>query len=152
MKVVLTLQDVEPAVRLNAMLEKEGVKTALVSPLDDIRAEIRREKPDIVVYSGDLADPATIALVREQLWDGAAAVGLSDLSDAEQLERLRAAGYVELYVKPVDYGEVLAGLKRILERRRLQRLSGLIGESDAIREVMVQVEQMAPVTATVLIE
>src|SRR2546423_1559226 len=152
MKVLLTLQDVEPAVRLNALLESEGVDTAVVSPLDDMRATIRREKPDIIVFSGDLADPASIALVKEQLWDGAASVGLSDVADDEFLERLRDAGYVELYPKPVSYPEVLAGLKRILERRRLQSLTGLIGESDAVREVMVQVEQMAPVTATVLVE
>ena len=44
MKVLLTLQDVEPAVRLNALLESEGVETAVVSPLDDMRATIRREK------------------------------------------------------------------------------------------------------------
>src|SRR5919206_207079 len=67
MKVLLTLQDVEPAVRLNALLESEGVETAVVSPLDDMRASIRREKPDIIVFSGDLADPASIALVKEQL-------------------------------------------------------------------------------------
>ena len=152
MKVLLTLQDVEPAVRLNALLEAEGVETAVVSPLDDMRAAIRREKPDIIVFSGDLADPASVALVKEQLWDGAASVGLADVVDADHVERLRNAGYVELYAKPIDYPEVLAGLKRILERRRLQRQTGLIGESDGVREVMVQVEQMAPVTATVLIE
>ena len=152
MKVLLTLQDVEPAVRLNALLEADGIETAVVSPLDDMRATIRREKPDIIVFSADLADPASIALVKEQLWDGAASVGLSDVADDEHLERLRDAGYVELYPKPVNYAEVLASLKRILERRRLQRLTGLIGESDAVREVMVQVEQMAPVTATVLVE
>jgi DNA-binding NtrC family response regulator len=152
MKVLLTLQDVEPAVRLNALLESEGVATAVVSPLDDMRAAIRREKPDIIVFSGDLADPASIALVKEQLWDGAASVGLSDVADDDYLERLRDAGYVELYPKPVSYPDVLASLKRILERRRLQSLTGLIGESDGVREVMVQVEQMAPVTATVLIE
>jgi DNA-binding NtrC family response regulator len=152
MKVLLTLQDVEPAVRLNALLESEGVATAVVSPLDDMRASIRREKPDIIVFSGDLADPASIALVKEQLWDGAASVGLSDVADEDHLERLRDAGYVELYPKPVSYPDVLASLKRILERRRLQSLTGLIGESDGVREVMVQVEQMAPVTATVLIE
>jgi DNA-binding NtrC family response regulator len=152
MKVLLTLQDVEPAVRLNALLESDGIETAVVSPLDDMRAAIRREKPDIIVFSGGLADPASVALVKEQLWDGAASVGLSDLADDEHLERLRDAGYVELYPKPVNYAEVLASLKRILERRRLQRLTGLIGESDAVREVMVQVEQMAPVTATVLVE
>ncbi len=73
MKALLTLQDVEPAVRVNALLEREGVETALVSPLDDIRAALKREKPDIIVFSGDLADPATLAIVREQLWAGAAA-------------------------------------------------------------------------------
>ena len=153
MKVLVTLQDVEPAVRVNAMLEAEGIETEVVSPLDDIRAAIRRERPDIIVFSGDLTDPASIAIVKEQLWEGAASVGLADLRDADHLERLRREGYVELYPKPLaDYAEVVAGLKRILERRRLQSISGLIGESDAIREVMVQVEQMAPVTATVLIE
>ncbi|HKN64776.1 MAG TPA: sigma 54-interacting transcriptional regulator, partial [Gemmatimonadaceae bacterium] len=152
MKVLLTLQDVEPAVRLNALLESEGVETAVVSPLDDMRATIRREKPDIIVFSGDLADPASVSLVKEQLWDGAASVGLADIADEAHLERMRDAGYVELYPKPVNYVEVMASLKRILERRRLQLLTGLIGESDGVREVMVQVEQMAPVTATVLIE
>jgi len=152
MKVLLTLQDVEPAVRLNALLEADGIETAVVSPLDDMRATIKREKPDVIVFSGDLADPASIALVKEQLWDGAASVGLADVPDEENLQRLRAAGYVELYAKPVSYPDVLAGLKRILERRRLQQVTGLIGESDGVREVMVQVEQMAPVTATVLIE
>ena len=117
-----------------------------------MRATIRREKPDIIVFSADLADPASVALVKEQLWSGAASVGLSDVADEEYLERLRSAGYVEIYPKPVSYPEVLAGLKRILERRRLQSLTGLIGESDAVREVMVQFEQMAPVTATVLVE
>jgi transcriptional regulator with PAS, ATPase and Fis domain len=34
----------------------------------------------------------------------------------------------------------------------LQTLTGLIGESEGMREVMVQVEQMAPVSSTVLIE
>ena len=48
--------------------------------------------------------------------------------------------------------EVLGGLRRLLERRRLQKITGLIGESDGMREVMVQVEQMAPVSSTVLIE
>jgi len=151
-KVLLTLQDVEPAVRLNALLERDGVDTAVVSPLDDIRAALRRERPDIIVFTGDLADAATLAVVKEQLWDGAAAVGLADVADPAHLERLRAEGYVEIFVKPVQLDDVLGGLRRVLERRRVQRQTGLIGESDAMREVMVKVEQMAPVSSTVLIE
>ncbi len=152
MKVLLTLQDVEPAVRINALLEREGVDTALVSPLDDIRGALKREKPDIIVFSGALTDPTTMAVMKEQLWEGAAAVGLADVNDPAIAERLRLSGFVDVFPKPVNPDDVVAGLRRILERRRLQRITGLIGESDALREVMVQVEQMAPVSSTVLIE
>jgi DNA-binding NtrC family response regulator len=151
-KVLLTLQDVEPAVRVNALLEQQGVDTALVSPLDDIRAALRREKPDIIVFSGELNDSSTLAIVKEQLWEGAVAVGFADVADPAHVDRLRSLGFVEVWVKPVNPEEVVASLHRILERRRLQQLTGLIGESDPMREVMVQVEQMAPVSATVLIE
>ena len=37
MTVIITLHDVEAAVRLNAELEREGLRTEVVSPLDDIR-------------------------------------------------------------------------------------------------------------------
>ena len=40
----------------------------------------------------------------------------------------------------------------MLERHALQEATGLIGESEPMREVMVKVEQMAPVSSTVLIE
>ena len=152
MKVLLTLQDVEPAVRINALLEREGFDTALVSPLDDIRAALKREKPDLIVFTGELGEPSTVAIVKEQLWNGTACVGLSDLVEPSHVDRLRALGYVEIFAKPVNPEEVVGGLRRILERRRLQQLTGLIGESDAMREVMVQVEQMAPVSSTLLIE
>ena len=152
MKVLLTLQDVEPAVRINALLESEGVDTALVSPLDDIRAALKREKPDIIVFTGALTDPATIAVMKEQLWEGAAAVGLADLNDPAHVARLRAQGFVDVFTKPVNPDDVVASLRSILERHRLQQLTGLIGESDPMREVMVQVEQIAPVSSTVLIE
>ena len=152
MKVLLTLADVEPAVRLNALLERAGYQTALVSPIDDVPSAIRREKPDVIVLTGALTDVANIQLVKRQQWDGAAVVGLADLNDPTVHDRLRAVGYVEVYAKPVDLDEVFAGIRRILDRRRLSLDTGLIGESEAIREVMVKIEQMAPVSSTVLIE
>jgi DNA-binding NtrC family response regulator len=152
MTVLLTLHDVEPAVRINALLEGEGVETEMVSPLDDMPAAIKRTAPDLIVFTSDLTDPSIVSIVKAQLWQGAAAVGLSDNVDPAYLERLRGIGYVDVFIKPVNLDEVLGGLQRILERRRLQRLTGLIGESEGMREVMVQVEQMAPVSSTVLIE
>ena len=152
MKVLLTLNDVEPAVRLNAALEAEGVETAVVSPLDDMRSALAREKPDAIVFSGELTEPSTVALVKELLWKGVACVGLADIVDPDHIDRLRLIGYSDVYPKPVKIPEVLAGIRGILERRRLQQLTGLMGESEAMREVMVQIEQIAPVSSTVLIE
>jgi DNA-binding NtrC family response regulator len=123
-----------------------------VSPLDDVRAEIRRAKPDLIVLSGDLGDPANVGLLREQLWAGTPVVGLMDGGDTAARERLRALGYVELFSKPIALDDVATGVRRLMERHALQEQTGLIGESEPLREVMVKVEQMAPVSSTVLVE
>src|SRR5687767_1694697 len=152
MKVLITLTDVEPAVRLKNLLERSGVETEVVSPYDDLRTAVEKQKPDVILLTGGLVDQPNVQLVKRQLWEGTAVVGLSDLDDPTVRERLRALGYVEIWTKPVDVNEVFDGIKRILERRRLAEITGLIGESDAIREVLVKIEQMAPVSSTVLVE
>ncbi|HWZ59944.1 MAG TPA: sigma-54 dependent transcriptional regulator [Gemmatimonadaceae bacterium] len=152
MRVLLTLTDVEPAVRINAALEQSGAETDVVSPLDDVRAAVRRFKPDVFVLSGALLDAQNVALVREALWDGVPVVGLSDVGDDAMTSRLRIMGYSEVYTKPVSPGDVVAGIRRLADRQALARLTGLYGESEAIREVLVRVEQMAPVSSTVLVE
>ena len=40
MKVLITLTDVEPAVRLKNLLERSGVETEVVSPYDDLRSAV----------------------------------------------------------------------------------------------------------------
>src|SRR5688500_12731298 len=120
--------------------------------MDDLRSAIRTSRPDVIVLTGNLADPANLHLARQQLWEGRAVVGLADVDEPSLRERLRAAGYSEIFVKPVNVGDVADGVRRILERRRLQAATGLTGESGAIREVLVKIEQMAPVSSTVLIE
>jgi DNA-binding NtrC family response regulator len=144
--------DLEPAVRLNAAFEAQGVEVALVPPVDDVRSAVRRERPDLVVFTAGLLDPQQVALVRQLLWDGIPAVGLTDVSDPQTTARLRDAGYAALYPKPVVADEVAAGARRLLERRRLAELSGLYGESEPIQQVLVQIEQYAPVSSTVLVE
>ncbi|HEV8510283.1 MAG TPA: sigma-54 dependent transcriptional regulator, partial [Gemmatimonadales bacterium] len=81
-----------------------------------------------------------------------AVVGLADVRDPEIDDRLRAIGFVEVYTKPIVVDEVVDAIRRLLDRRRLSSLTGLIGQSEAIREVLVKVEQIAPVTSTVLVE
>src|SRR6185369_2442297 len=40
----------------------------------------------------------------------------------------------------------------LIERRRLQQLTGIAGQSPGVQETLVKFEQMAPVTSTVLIQ
>ncbi len=150
--VAILMTDVEPAVRLNAALEALGITTVMISPMDDVRGDLRRSRPDVIVLTGALLDAANVSLVRQQLWDGVPVVGFTDVSDPGVQERLRDAGYGETWSKPIVLDDVVDGIRRRLERQRLAQLTGLVGESAAIREVLVKIEQIAPVSSTVLIE
>src|SRR6185436_3195806 len=52
----------------------------------------------------------------------------------------------------IDPADLAEAVKRTMERHRLQNATGLIGESGPLREVLVKIEQMAPVSSTVLVE
>ncbi len=152
MKVLITLTDVEPAVRLNALLEHSGITTEMVSPLDDIRGSLERFEPDVVVITGALLDTGNVQVVREELWAGVPVVGLADVDEPGMRERLRTIGYADVLVKPVVPEDVAPVVRRLLERRRLSQETGLSGDTEALREVLVKIEQIAPVSSTVLIE
>jgi DNA-binding NtrC family response regulator len=151
-KALITLTDVEPAVRLNALLEQTGITTELVSPLDDIRGVLERFEPDVVVITGALFDTGNVQVVREELWAGVPVVGLADVDEPGMRERLRTVGYADVLVKPVAPHDVAPVVRRLLERRRLSIETGLSGDTEALREVLVKIEQIAPVSSTVLIE
>jgi DNA-binding NtrC family response regulator len=152
LKVLITLADVEPAVRLNALLEANGAKTSMVSPLDDLRGEIKRFKPDIIVLTGALGDPSILQIVRDQLWSGTAVVGLADVEDPDLREQLRTLGFLDVYAKPISADDLYLAVRRVLDRRRLSELTGLIGQSEPVNEVLLKIEQIAPVSSTVIIE
>ena len=152
MKALITLTDVEPAVRLNALLETTGITTELVSPLDDMRGTLERFEPDVVVITGALLDTGNVQIVREELWAGVPVVGLADIDEPGMRDRLRTLGYADVLVKPVLPEDVAPVVRRLLERRRLSQETGLSGDTEALREVLVKIEQIAPVSSTVLIE
>src|SRR5439155_880038 len=79
-------------------------------------------------------------------------LGLVESTEPDPKEAARRLGLTSFLVKPADPTEVSATVRRLIERRRLQARTGILGESPAIQEVLVKIEQMAPVSATVLIE
>jgi transcriptional regulator with PAS, ATPase and Fis domain len=77
------------------------------------------------------------------------------LAQVDDHEAERAAadveGLVEVFGPRAGPDEVALVGRRILERRRLQDVTGIVGETDAMHEVLERVVQIAPVDSTVLI-
>ena len=73
------------------------------------------------------------------------------LPGGEGLRRGRELGAVEVFPGDPPPDEVALVGRRTVERRRLQDVTGIVGESDAIRELLERVVQIAPVDSTVLV-
>ena len=158
-RVLITTDDLEHAVRINAALEQARLDTAMVSSLDDVRAAVRsREQkagsrePDAIVLTGGLHETTAQRLLSAAHEHAVATLGLVEPTDEDPSEIAGKLGLTAWLVKPADPAEVTATVRRLIERRRLQQRTGILGESSPIQEVLVKIEQMAPVTSTVLIE
>ena len=151
-RIVITQDDLEHAVRANAQLESAGFATTLTASLEEARAALKRYEPEAIILTGGLHEGAAaqlLALARDR---AVSTLGLVEPTEPDPKALARTLGLTAWLRKPADAGEVVATVKRLIERRRLQQRTGIIGESPAIQEVLVKIEQMAPVTSTVLIE
>src|SRR2546428_2816177 len=152
-RILITTDDLEHVVRISARLGGAGFHTPLPSTLDEARRALRRARPpDCVVVTGGLHESGAAQLLTLARARSVSTLGLVEETepDAKGLaRRLGLTGYLD---KPADPAEVAATVRRLIERRKLQQRTGIIGESPAIQEVLVKIEQMAPVTSTVLIE
>jgi DNA-binding NtrC family response regulator len=159
-RVLITTDDLEQAVRINANLEQAGFDTAMVSSLDDVRQAVKGSRehgagsrePDAIVLTGGLHESTAQRLLAAAREHAVSTLGLVEATDEDPNQIGRELGLTAWLVKPVDPGEVAATVRRLIERRRLQQRTGILGESAPIQEVLVKIEQMAPVTSTVLIE
>src|SRR5437762_473910 len=151
-RIVITQADLEHAVRANAQLEAAGFATTLTASLEEARSALKRYEPEAIVLTGGLHESAAqqlLALARDR---AISTLGLVEPTEPDPKAIARTLGLTGWLRKPADAGEVVATVKRLIERRRLQQRTGIIGESPAIQEVLVKIEQFAPVSSTVLIE
>jgi DNA-binding NtrC family response regulator len=151
-QILITMADLETAVPLNAALEAAGFSTAMVSPVDDARAAMRREHPDLLILTGAVHEDSAQQLIRMAREQEVYSLALLEPTDSERGDRVARIGATALLTKPSKIDEAVATARRLVERRRLQQLTGISGQNPSIHEVLVKIEQMAPVTSTVLIQ
>ncbi len=151
-QILITMDDLETAVPLNAALESSGFSTSMFSSLDDARGAVRRENPDLVILTGAVHESHAVQLAALARDAEISTLALLEPTDSERAERVGRLGVTETMMKPARPDEIVETARRLIERRRLQERTGIIGESAAIQEVLVKIEQMAPVSSTVLIQ
>ena len=151
-QILITMDDLETAVPLNAALESSGYSTSMFSSMDDPRGAVRRENPDLVVLTGAVHEPHATQLAALARDSEISTLALLEPTDSERAERVGRLGVTETMMKPARSDEIVETSRRLIERRRFQERTGIIGESPAIQEVLVKIEQMAPVSSTVLVQ
>ncbi len=151
-KVLLTLDDLETAVPLNAALETAGFGTATLSSMDNVQQLVRRESPELIILTGAVYEPRAAHLAAMAREAEISTLALLESTDSARDRRVVRPPVTEIMVKPVRVDDVVATARRLLDRRQLQEHTGIIGESPPIQEVLVKIEQMAPVSSTVLIQ
>ena len=148
-RVVITTNDLESAVRLRDAFEDRKIPVELLTPteaLEDV------DDPALLILTGGLDRKRARALAEEAAeLDRLPVMGLA-ATEEDAPPSLRARlGLMETFVKPIDPEEVALAGKRLMERRRLRDLTGIVGQTDAMLEVLERITQMAPVKSNVLI-
>ena len=151
-QILITMDDLETAVRLNAALEAAKYSTTMFSSMDDARGTVRRENPDLMILTGAVHEPPAQQLAALAHDAEISTLALLEPTDSERTERVERLRATEVMTKPVSPDDAVETARRLIERRHLQERTGIVGESAPIQEVLVKIEQMAPVSSTVLIQ
>ncbi len=147
-RVLVSTHDLPRAGRLRDAFRGEGFTVELVTPGEDIEG---RDDVALLVLTAELHGGA----VSE--WLGAArsldlpVVAFRAPGSTGQEGTEWQPVIAEVFGPGAAPDEVALVARRLVERRRLQESTGIVGETDAMREVLERVVQIAPVASTVLI-
>ncbi len=147
--VLVTTQDLEPAVHLRDAFQTAGYDVELLTAGERI-GDVGT--PLLVVLTNALDDKQARRLSREAVERGnLPVIGLFPDAARATPELRRRLNLAEAFVKPVDPAEVVVAGRRLIERRRVREVTGITGETDAMIEVLERVVQIAAVNSTVLL-
>lgn len=142
--VLISTHDLPLAGRLRSGFEAAGYGTDLVTPSEELSAE---SGAGLLVLTGG-ADDAT-GLVR-QASDRLHVPVFAIVTD-EGVSARSLTGFEEVFAAPADVEDIVLLGSRAIERQRLREVTGIVGQTDAMRQVLERVIQIAPVTSTVLV-
>ncbi len=143
---LVSTHHLERAGELREAFRGAGYEVELVTPDEDVSGGSPIE---LLVVTGSPASTASRILVgRARADSNAPAFAIAE--NPEAIPSL-AADYLEVFSDTVRADDLVSVARSVIERRRLQALAGIVGETDAMKEALERVVQFAPVGSTVLI-
>jgi DNA-binding NtrC family response regulator len=141
--VLISTHDLRKAGALREAFQRLGYSTDLVTPDE----RLTREGAVLLVLTGGVEDGGGELARQARSGPNVPVFALA----SEELTPALRPGFDEVFSHPASPADVAAVGRTVIERKRLQRITGIVGETDAIREALERVVQIAPVQSTVLI-
>jgi DNA-binding NtrC family response regulator len=149
--VVITTEDLEPAVRLRGAFQQAGFAVELLTAGETLR-DVPGD-PVLLVLTGGLRERRAAALIADARRAGQMPVlGLLEPSQPLDRDACREIGLADCLVKPIQVDEAVLIGRRLMARERLREVTGIVGETEAMEEVLERVVQISGADATVLIQ
>ena len=145
-RVLVSTHHLERAGELRGAFEGAGYHVELVTPDEDVRGGPPIE---LLVVTGS-PDSAVARTLVGRARAESKAPAFAIVEDVEVIPRL-VADYLEVFSNTARADDIVVVARSVIERRRLQASAGIVGETDAMKEVLERVVQFAPVSSTVLI-
>ena len=144
-RVLITTHDLEAAVPLRDAFAAHKLAVELLTPSEDIADT---QDPALLVLTGGLDGKRARRLTAEAAtYDRLPVIGLAASEDDAPPSLRARLGLLETFIKPVDPEDVALAGKRLVDRRRLREITGIVGETDGMLEVLERTTQMAPVNS-----
>jgi DNA-binding NtrC family response regulator len=154
-RIFVEMGDLESAVAVRDAAEADGHDVEMIESPADVESRLRPGTSEMALvitgrldenvasklsgaFSGSIPRPPLLAVVPER--------------DPEELRRVaRLFDLDEAIAAPPDRDEVQVALRNQLDRFRLQVETGIVGRTEAMREVLDRIHLIAPVNSTVMI-
>jgi DNA-binding NtrC family response regulator len=146
-RILISTHDLNVAGTLREAFENGGYQVELVTPGEDISTP---EGAELLILTGGFPAPETAQMSETAVLIHRAPVLGVDVSGETPSPEL-AGLLTDLFGPGARPDEVFFVGQSLLERRRLQEVTGIVGQADAIQEALARVVQVAPVDSTVLI-
>jgi DNA-binding NtrC family response regulator len=148
--VLITADDLEPAVRLRGAFEEDGLRVELLAAGESVADALG--EPILLVITGGLRERRARQLIGQARERGRVPViGLTEPTEPAGRDVCRQLGISECFAKPIDPDEVAMVGRRLVQREELREITGIVGETEEMEGVLERVVQIAPVNSTVLI-